>query len=260
MKEGIITPETWLKMGIEQEWFKARDVKELFPEQESESTASAAAEALSKMNARRIGIDSDEEETTSLPSLNFDFSNFLELPGMLLEFLAERLSFLKYLFKLWIIIPLILAVVIGLFINFIAKDWYYDSIALNTYNEVWRELTELRDMKVSEQDWEDFKAKVQPEISKVTSAIEKSAHAKDTYRMELLRAGRDYLPKMLDDARESSSVSEEKFLIHIQRAQGYHQKPQISFSGTNIVTFLIILVDIVIVAWVIIMVRKKYFT
>ena len=223
-----IRPETLIRPEHSQNWVTAKSVPELFPKQEedsnSESASRAAADLLAGRGIRRAFSSAEEEDETVLSRfseftsrLNLDW--FRELVTNITEFLAEKLEFLKFVFRPWVLVPLLLIVIAGLTVNYYAIDWYRRNIAYETYSNIWFDLRRLREMDLDARQWDEFKADVTPKIMQINQSIEKVATTNDPYTMELLRAGRDCLPRMLDDAREIPSSSEKQFAVHMSKAE-----------------------------------------
>ncbi|MEQ8856528.1 hypothetical protein [Gimesia sp.] len=193
-------------------------------EPDSESASRAAANLLAERGIRRAFSSAEEEDETVLSRfagftsrLNLDWLR--ELVSNITEFLAEKLEFFKYVFRPWVLVPLLLMIISGLTVNYYAIDWYHRSIAYETYSNIWFDLRRLREMDLDARQWDEFKAGVKPKIMQINQSIEKVATTNDPYTMELLRAGRDCLPRMLDDAREIPSSSEKQFAVHMSKAE-----------------------------------------
>ncbi|QDV48512.1 DUF4339 domain-containing protein [Gimesia fumaroli] len=259
IRTGIIKPDTLIKTETELTWTKAESLKEIFVEAHAENkpdnSANAAAKLLSNMHHRGFQTLSEEESADSFWS-KVSFSgvkpflpNWADVSSSVAEFLVEKLSILKYGFKLWVILPLLLLVVSGLCIKFFAIDWYHQKIAYETYSHIWEDLQRLRDLEIDEHQWDSFKVDTKSKIASINSSIEKAATIQDPYSMELLRAGRDYLPRMLDDARKAPSASEKKFAIHMQKAARYAHPQALKADSMNIVGILFVIFDTCLIGW-----------
>jgi len=261
IQAGKISPDTFIRTENSRDWLPAKTFPKLFPKQESqsasESASRAAADLLMGRGIRRA-VSEDDDEADSVQHrfvrlfsrLNLSWSR--EILSDCAEFLADKLEFLKYGFRLWVLVPFLLLISIGLGINYYAVDWYRRSIAYETYSEIWFELRKFREMDLNDRQWDEFKADAKPRISQINLSIEKVAAANDPYSMELLRAGRDCLPRMLDDARRTPSSSEKQFATHMNNAQRLvYSKSGKPFSQrmTDILGMSFIVFDIVLIGW-----------
>lgn len=84
--------------------------------------------------------------------------------------------------------------------------------------EVWSDLQKLREEEASPEEWSAFEAGIQPKIDAMVSDLEQGASTTDPIRMQLLWVSRDFLPKMLVDAREERSHSETLYEAHMRQA------------------------------------------
>lgn len=264
-----IGPETLIRKEYSQNWVTAKSALELVGKQEedsnTESASRAAADLLARRGIRRAFSTEEEEDETVLSRfsgltsrLNLDW--FRELVSDSTEFVAEKLEFLKYIFRPWVLVPLLLMGIAGLAANYFVIDWYRRSIAYETYSNIWFDLRRLREMDLDARQWDEFKASVKPKIMQINQSIEKVATTNDPYTMELLRAGRDCLPRMLDDAREIPSSSEKQFAVHMSKAERLaHSAPGKPLSETviSLLVKLFIILDVALVGLGAVFVVKK---
>ena len=83
---------------------------------------------------------------------------------------------------------------------------------------IWSEHQALRARGASETEWEEFERRAMSQWRSAAPKLASVAGAKRRAAQQLLWAGRDYLPRMLDNARENRSLDETKFALHLARA------------------------------------------
>lgn len=244
IRTGIIKRDTLIKAETELTWTKAESCEDLFvaahADKQPDNSAKAAEQILSNMHHRAFRVSSGSEggdsfwSKVSFPGIKPFLPGGADISSSVVEFLVEKLSFIKYVFKLWVIFPLLLLVMSGLGIRYFGIDWYQRRTAFETYSHIWEDLQRLRALgalELEDHQWDSFKTEAQSKIASINSSIEKTATIHDPYSMELLRAGRDYLSRVLDDARNAPGVSEKKFAVHLSKA-GRYARPQVLRQNT----------------------------
>lgn len=268
IQDGNVKPDTQIRSNQNSNWVTAKSFPNIFqfkePYSEAESASKAAEDILTGRRNRGFRRNNDEEEDEPESFINRFTGLFSKLSfswmSDLFDILADKLELLKYCLRAWVLIPLLLLVILGLSFNFFAVDWYRRSIAYDTYSKIWTDLRHHREMDLDEHQWNEFKTDVYGELNTINASIEKAATTNDPYTMELLRAGRDCLPRMLDDARKTPSQSEKEFAIHMNKAERFAKAkyqesiPQIM---TTIVGILFVVFDILLLGWGMLFVLKK---
>lgn len=121
------------------------------------------------------------------------------------------------------------AIILGLIVGwFVLNGVFYYQVTPPSYKQevasyqalggMWDDLRELRDKEASQEEWSAFQADVQPQIDAIVAELERGASTESPIRMQLLWVSRDFLPQMLQDAREEASHSETLFAAHMQQA------------------------------------------
>lgn len=165
----------------------------------------------------------------------------------------------------------LIAVVVGLIVILVRnfpQFWFRASDPLETYTSLWDELKEKRRGKVSSVEWDSFAARARDELSPIVARLERIASADNRVAQQLLWAGRDYFPKMLDDARSNVSESEQRFDYHLVRARWLTEgkdlegkpayQPRIDVFPADSSTIVLVAVFFVIDLWVVVwFVRRK---
>ncbi len=261
VKDGAVTKNTLIKLGSRGKWIQAISVDNLFSsnQQDLPSTVSAASEALSGIDLKRAAMSEGQSSSNSSKRkqsqeiTGFDLSGLVAIPGLIIDFLAEKLSFLGYLFRLWIIIPVLLIGSGILIYMFYITPWYYQENAFDQYQTIWSELKQLRSQKASDGEWDNFTKISSVKLKKTIASLEKTASAKNQEHLLLLRAGRDNLSKMLSDARFKPSQSEIQFEKQMKIVEMIHRYPDNIPNQKPIspLTLLIIVIDLVIVGLIV---------
>ncbi|MCA9112714.1 MAG: hypothetical protein KDA52_22370, partial [Planctomycetaceae bacterium] len=81
------------------------------------------------------------------------------------------------------------------------------------------ELRRLRSTKAEEEQWDKFSQRTRDMLRDIIPQLEQSANTDDPVSIETLYLARDFLPKMLDDARQQPSQAERKFDVHMDRVE-----------------------------------------
>lgn len=90
---------------------------------------------------------------------------------------------------------------------------------LAKFKEIHQEFLSLQQKKASDAEWSSFKSKVTTEMAPMIKELESNAGSDRPHLQQMLWAGRDYLPGMLDTARTEPSPDQEKFEKHIKEAE-----------------------------------------
>ncbi len=122
-----------------------------------------------------------------------------------------------------------LIVVVVMFVSFGGSDQEY----YETYTAIWNKHKELRSRSASDDEWSSFNQEVKRQLEPIIHDLNRTASAKRPIKQHLLWAGRDYLPLMIVDARESPSEAEELFAQHMDDARLLlaGEKPQPPIDG-----------------------------
>ena len=87
------------------------------------------------------------------------------------------------------------------------------------FENLYSEFTVLRSRNVSQAEWQGFYQRAILVTEPIVRKLERTASSRERGKQELLRAGRDYFPRMLVTAREHPNEFEEKFLFHLENAR-----------------------------------------
>jgi GYF domain 2 len=267
VKDGAVTKDTLIKLGASGKWVKAHTIDNLLTSNQEDltSTVAAASKALSGIDLKRAALSGGKSSESSIKrnrsqkSTGIDLSGIFAIPSLIAEFLAEKLSFLGYLFRLWIIIPVFLIGSGILIYMFYITPWYYQENTFDQYQIIWSELKQLRSEKASDEEWDNFHKTSSVKLKKTIASLKKTASAKNQEHLFLLRAGRDYLNKMLDDARLKPSQSENQFEKQMKIIEMMHLYPDSIPNQKSIspLTLLIIIIDLVIVGLIVFFLFRK---
>ncbi|QDV21511.1 hypothetical protein Pan153_62010 [Gimesia panareensis] len=89
---------------------------------------------------------------------------------------------------------------------------------LAEFKNVYRDFLILQKIQASDATWEQFKLQVQKRTDPEIEYMKETACADYPQLQQLLWAGRDYLPWMMDTARSVPSEAQIKFVKHIKEA------------------------------------------
>ncbi|QDT24523.1 DUF4339 domain-containing protein [Gimesia chilikensis] len=90
---------------------------------------------------------------------------------------------------------------------------------LAKFKAIHQEFLALQQKQASDAEWSSFKNKVKSEMDPLIKELESSAGSDRPQLQQMLWAGRDYLPGMLDNARTEPSPDQEKFEKHLKEAE-----------------------------------------
>lgn len=184
-----------------------------------------------------------------------------------IDAMAGQLRFVRVVLS-WIALIAVAAGLVVILIRNFPQFWFRAGDPLETYTSLWNELREKRASKVNSAEWDAFAARARGELSPIVVRLERVASADNRVAQQLLWAGRDYFPKMLDDARSSVSASEQKFDYHLVRARWLTEgkdlegkpeyRPPLSALPANTGTLVLVTVFVVADLWIVVwFVRKK---
>ena len=147
----------------------------------------------------------------------------------------------------------------------ISFEWPFVPDALTTFSSIWDELKAKRDADANSVDWDAFVTKARKQIEPIVARLQRTASSENRLDQQLCWAGRDYLPKMLNDSRTKESDAEQKFAECLQRARWLKQGKDLNgrfavgsqygsavFStdlATIVFGVLFVIFDIAIVVW-----------
>lgn len=90
---------------------------------------------------------------------------------------------------------------------------------LAKFKAIHQEFLTLQKKQASDAEWNSFQSKVEKEIEPIVDELNVSASSDAPQLQQLLWAGRDYLPQMLNNARTEPSRDQEKFENHLKEAE-----------------------------------------
>jgi GYF domain 2 len=130
--------------------------------------------------------------------------------------------------------------------------WVSKTSVYFALNEQLNQLRDLRSRNADVQEWERYAAQSRAIGEELSAKLKRIAGPDDPAAMEMLWAARDYLPKLAQDSREEKGVSEERFELHMARADTFlwgdpHRRRRGSTNTSSIdwMTFSIVTVDVV---------------
>ena len=129
-------------------------------------------------------------------------------------------------------------------------------------------MKEKRTAEASSAEWDAFAERARQELAPIVVSLEHVARADNRFAQQLLWAGRDYFPKMLDDARNNTSESEQQFDYHLVRARWLTEgkdlegkpayQPRMNVLPADSSTIVLVAVFVVVDLWVVVwFLRKK---
>jgi hypothetical protein len=181
--------------------------------------------------------------------------------------IAGQMRFVRAVIS-WIALVAVAVGLVFILIRNFPQFWFAASDPMETYTSLWDELKEKRTANASSTEWDAFAVRAEKELAPIVVRLERIASADNRVAQQLLWAGRDYFPMMLDDARSGVSGSEEKFDYHLVRAQWLTEgkdlegkpayRPNLYGSTTDTSTILLGAVFVIVDLWVVVwFVRKK---
>ena len=216
--QGKLGVDDKVRRGTTGEWVRAGSLQDiLFPSiLETESTAAQCEQAVSETqpSVRQAGILAN-----LISSIQDRFEVFFE--GIKYAF-VDRLSSIRVIAS-WIALTAVAIASIVVALEHFPVGWLTTIDPIATYTSIWDELKEKRTAKASAAEWDAFAAKARLDVAPIVRHLERTAGVNDRVSQQLLWAGRDYLPQMLDDARTDESRSETKFAEHLRRANWMKQ-------------------------------------
>lgn len=195
----------------------------------SRELRAAISESQHYLHDRNVRRAQQEQDTRrSMPSIPVShLSSVLRIPAALFEAVLA-LSRLAFEWLAGVIGPIVRSkwAWIGLGVLMLALLAFFIPDQILTRSETHKflsqtvaELRRLRTGKASEQQWDAFTRQAELRLEQMIPRLERSAQADDPVSMEYLFLARDYLPRMLVDAREQQSEAEQKFDVHMDRVE-----------------------------------------
>jgi|GEM_PF-2244995 hypothetical protein len=267
--QGKLSRDDKARKGTEGEWVLIGDLNDvLFP---------TAAE-LESMSAREAVAEQKPESQVQEPGFLAIFANSIRdrievFYESVVHGIADRLSLIRTIIS-WIALIAVFVSLATVMTNQTPSEWFFTVDPIKIYTSIWDELIAKRQANVSSAEWDKFAAEARRDITRIVARLERTASSEDRSSQQLLWAGRDYLMKMLDDARDDVSQSEERFELELQRAIWLQQgnaisEPQlyrkrlpvfmgfISDNGPIVLGVAFVIFNVGIVVWFLTERRKK---
>ena len=212
--QGKLTHEDRVRRGTTGEWVRVGDLTNvLFPEVDDSAATRANAPT----------VVTRPQPYTHEPNVlvRLVSSIFNRIEGMYdgIKFACvDHLAGIRTITS-WIALVAVMCTLTIVAANQFPVEWFIRTDPLLTYTSIWDELKQKRKSSVTTAEWDSFAATARLKLVPIIARLEKTASTDNRIAQQLLWAGRDYLLKMLDDAREDKSPSELKFADHLQRAQ-----------------------------------------
>ncbi len=131
--------------------------------------------------------------------------------------IADRNASLRVVVS-WIALIGVTGSLLVVLANHLPFSWPFRSSPIAIYSSIWNELRAKRSAQTTSADWDAFADAARQQVAPIIARLEKTASSDNRMEQQLLWAGRDCLPKMLADARQQESPSEEKFAGYLRRA------------------------------------------
>lgn len=116
---------------------------------------------------------------------------------------------------LWKLVGAFVLVMLGLYFLMPTGD----EDLLRELEAIHADIVRLREEKAGARQWKAFAFRVRQRVRPVREILEATAGPEHPAREHMLKAVRDYLPLMLDDARGRPSNSERWYLFHLEQAR-----------------------------------------
>lgn len=249
------------------QWYAADDLGELLQEvrsrtdsssSNSPTAANAAAHVLDKLGqtyvtrlekSRSVGLQPALESRRAPRSANHRQKKwparlFQRVGRLTVEpiawpymFFASRLS-VRRIRRSWISVGVILALLCGSILWQLSPNIAFfmrtEQRTLASYETLWQEYTELNSRGADPRnaaEWTSFVARANETNQAIVAQLENRANVKNRPAQQLLCAGRDYFPVMLNGSKDRSAA-EAKFLEHLETARSLMQAgdPSIVFA------------------------------
>lgn len=263
--QGKLTLDDKVRRGTTGEWSRVGDLTEVFfPDPvELEAKAATVAPPKSKIvpQPSRPGLVSN-----LVDSIRDRVDLILE---SLKDYYSDGSSGLRVVAS-WVALVTVLISLTVVLASQMSFAWLTAAEPFAAYTSAWDELKAKRDAKTEAAEWDAFAVKIRHQITPIVARLEKTASAENRLAQQLLYAGRDYLPQMLDDAREERSESETKFADHLQRARwlkegkdlnGIYRGPRLLTVGQipDNTTLIFGVVFVVFDIWVVVWLLRRWF-
>lgn len=255
-RQGTLAAETQVRKGESGKWIDAGSVEGVFfaaPIPSSTMTVPASQEPEPPGRLAYFAISLRDRVQIACSGV--------------VDGIAGQLRFVRAAVSWIALIAVMVGLVVILIRNF-PQFWFRASDPLETYTSLWDELKEKRTGKVSSAEWDSFAARARDELSPIVARLERIASADNRVAQQLLWAGRDYFPKMLDDARSNVSESEQRFDYHLVRARWLTEgkdlegkpayRPRVGVLPADISSIVLVTGFVVVDLWVVVwFVRRK---
>jgi len=206
--KGELSAETQVRMGTTGDWITPGSISDFeFPDAARAEPESAEPTQIP---------ESDAEPSSGILWIIREY-----LDGMLQGF-SDLWGGIRR-FVSWVVFAVVFIALGVVLSRQFSMNWLFWSNPIATYATIWEELKQKRNAQASPEEWEVFATRARRETASIVARLERTASPQTPMDQQLLWAGRDYLPKMLTDARTEESAAERKFAEHLQRAQWLKQ-------------------------------------
>ncbi len=259
--QGKLSHDDKVRKGTAGEWVRAGDIEDLpFP-----NVAEVEAMAAQQTAVEQKPVVRQPKQPGFLAKLVSSIRDRLEgLRDGVLQLCSDRLGSARSVVS-WIAFVGVFGSLTVVLAKYIPLDDLFAGDPIKTYTVVWNELKEKRNSKATAAEWAAFVGKSRRAVLPIVARLERTANCDDRVSQQLLWAGRDYLLKMLDDAHDQVSPSEEYFEQEFRRAIWLTQGKNLSGRGgfvrhqprsfflsdtmTGIFGIAFVIVDVGIVVW-----------
>ena len=215
-RQGTLKLDARVRRGTTGEWVRAETLKDiLFAEESKPNSVEASSVAVPKPPAEV------EQQPGLLTRLTRSIrERFDDLIFDFQQGISDRSSNFRLVFSS------VGLVIVAIWLTILAVRQIDFGISftdpIKVLSSTWEELKSKRSLKASQSEWDEFAERAQRQIKPLVVQLEKTASTSNPTDQQLLWASRDFLPKMLSDARTAESDSERKFSLHLQRAKWLH--------------------------------------
>ena len=205
-RNRTLSSDDLVRKGTTGEWVRADTVEEL---------RSRMKKSAPKIGAEPVATAPENDGPSRLQDLRYSVGATVSTA---IESVRDRLGRIRTLagYSLFIVTLFFLAKTT---LNRKMFDWSSPADPLTTYQAVWSELQSNRSKKVEESVWIAFTERSNTALGPIVERLEKEAGSTNRPAQFLLWAGRDCLPKMLVDARDVPSSSEQQFSEYLENVK-----------------------------------------
>ena len=217
-RQGKLLANDQVRKGRSGDWVEAASVEML-------ELSSSANPSLPPLETRQLPEVKPNPSPPKSDHLSVG-AKFREMYGRFTEAISDGtdsiLSTFRTLRPVMTVVCLI-AVTVALVIKLINDfkiDWSPPPDALAIYNSLWEELKQKRSDGATESEWDEFTKRGRAQLATTITWLEKRAVRSNPESQILLRAGRECLPKMLEDSRITRSRTEtqfQRFLTNVEQ-------------------------------------------